>query len=228
MDVSYFLHERTRLIRIYYAAASGPFRETMRKIEAEEEPYIPPYSEDPEPAFLMEWLEARDFLEVTGRTCVSMLAASLSLFLVHWEKQLGLSCKELGRQLDKKIFKDGKLSGYRICFEAVSGKSWDSCPANLELLEQVVLARNRDQHPEDIWGLNVSHSQEDREKYPSLFFVEEVEQQLLDDCGEYSGWMNSRLHVSADKLEVAIREVEVLAKWLEDCLVRVQYPNYKG
>jgi hypothetical protein len=40
--------------------------------------------------------------------------------------------------------------------------------------------------------------------------------------------MSARLHVSAEKLEQAIREVEALAVWLEDCLVRFQYPNYKG
>lgn len=228
MDVSYFLYERTRVIRTCYATASQPFRETMRKIEAEEDSFVPPHSEDPELAFLTEWLEARDFLEVTGLTCVSMLAASLSLFLIHWEKQLGLSCKEVGKQLGKNIFKDGKLHGYRLCFEAISGKSWDTCPANLELIEQVVLARSRDQHPEDIWGLGVNHSEEDREKHPSLFFVEDSEKQLLEDAGEDSRWMSARLHVSADKLKRAIHEVEALATWLEDCLVRVQYPNYKG
>jgi len=228
MDVSYFLHERTRLIRSYYATASQPFRETLRKIEAEEEPYVPPYSEDPEPPFLTEWLEARDFLEVTGRTCISMLAGSLSLFLEQWEKQLGLSCKDAGKRMGKNIFREGKLHGYRQCFEAVSGKSWDACPANLVLIEQVVLARNRDQHPEDIWGFGVNHSKDDREKYPSLFFVEDEERHLIEEAGEEAPWMSARLHVSGEKLEQAICEVEALAVWLEDCLVRVQYPNYRS
>ncbi len=50
MDVLYFLKERTRLIRDYYEHAARPFREITRKNEAEEERYIPPYSEDPERA----------------------------------------------------------------------------------------------------------------------------------------------------------------------------------
>ncbi len=58
MDVLYFLKERTRLIRDYHEHAERPFNEIIRKIEAEEEPYTPPYSEDPEPAFLSEWIEA--------------------------------------------------------------------------------------------------------------------------------------------------------------------------
>jgi hypothetical protein len=224
MDVSYFLHERTRLIRAYYATASQPFRETLRKIEAEEEPFVPPYSEDPEPAFLTDWLEARDFLEVTGRCSLSMLAASLSLFLRNWEEQLCLSCKRIAHD----AFRNGLLHGYRKCFEATSGDSWDSCPADLELIEQIVLARNRDQHPEDIWSLGVSHSEQDRERYPSPFFLEDEERHRLSEAGEDAPWMSARLHVSGEKLEQAIREVEALAVWLEDCLVRVQYPNYKG
>jgi hypothetical protein len=51
MDVLYFLKERTRLIRQYYEQAARPFSETIQKIEAKEEPFVPPYSEDPEPAF---------------------------------------------------------------------------------------------------------------------------------------------------------------------------------
>lgn len=194
IEVLYFLKERTRLIRVYYAKTSQPFREILRKIEAEEEPFVPPYSEDPEPAFLTEWLETRDLLEVTGRSCISMLAASLTLFLRYWERQLGLICKDTGEQ----VFRGGLLNGYRYCFETVSGKSWESCPANLALIEQVLLARNRDQHPEDIWGLYVSHSARDREKYPSLFFVEDAEQHLIHEAGDDSPWMSARIHVSAE------------------------------
>jgi hypothetical protein len=224
MDVAYFLRERTRLIRQYYASASEPFRETMRKIDAEEEPFVPGYSEDPEPAFLTEWLEAREFLEVTGRCCLSMLAASLMLFFRNWERQLGLSGKAIARE----EFKSGSLHGYRFCFEQVSGVDWSSCPANLGLIEQIVLARNRDQHPEEIWTLGVSHSEKDRARYPSPFFLQDDEHGLLDEPGETTPWMNASLHVSAEKLEVAIAEVERLGDWLEDCLVRVQYPHYRG
>jgi hypothetical protein len=74
----------------------------------------------------------------------------------------------------------------------------------------------------------VNHSEDDREKYPSLFFVEGGERHAGEEAGEYTSWMSARLHVSGEKLEKAIREVESLAVWLEDCLVRVQYLNYKG
>lgn len=73
MDVQYFLSRRIDFIRQYYATASAPYVERKRKIEAEEEPFVPPYSEDGEPAFLKEWLEADESLHVLGYSCISML-----------------------------------------------------------------------------------------------------------------------------------------------------------
>ena len=59
MDVLFFLKERTKFIRYFYETAGEPFRETIRKIEADEAPFDdPPYSEDGEPPFLEEWTEA--------------------------------------------------------------------------------------------------------------------------------------------------------------------------
>jgi hypothetical protein len=40
----------------FYVNCCVPFVERKRKIEAEEEPYIPVYSEDPDPPFLSEWI----------------------------------------------------------------------------------------------------------------------------------------------------------------------------
>lgn len=153
-----------------------------------------------------------------------MLAASLSLFLRDWEKQLGLSCKSL----HKGMFSSGLLHGYRKCFETVSGVNWDDCPTNIELIEQIILARNRDQHPEDIWTLGVNHSEKDRERYPSPFFLEDEERSLLNQAGKDAPWMSARLYVSGEKLEEAICAVEALAVWLEACLVRVQYSDHQS
>ena len=56
MDVLYFFNRRLEFIRQLYDTASAPYVERKRKIEAEEEPFVPPYSEDAEPAFLEEWI----------------------------------------------------------------------------------------------------------------------------------------------------------------------------
>jgi len=52
MDIEYFLKSRTAFIRYFYENSVRPFKEITIAIENEEEPYIPPYSEDDEPPFV--------------------------------------------------------------------------------------------------------------------------------------------------------------------------------
>ena len=55
MDVSYFFKERTQFLQYLYNSAAAPFRETIRKTNAEEAPFdSPPYREDGEPPYLHE------------------------------------------------------------------------------------------------------------------------------------------------------------------------------
>jgi hypothetical protein len=223
MDVVYFLKERTRMIRQYYATASDPFLEIIRKIDAGEEPYIPPYSQDSEPPFLTEWLEANEMLQVTGRCCLSLLSGSLQLFFKTWERNLGIECgKHCGT-----AFKRGLVQGYKECFSALPRVDWSTCPVELNLLEQVVLARNRDQHPENIWTLNVTHSERDLRSHPSPFFIHEDERGLLGDDEDSRMLMSAHLHVSAELLEAAVTQVETFCEWLEHQLFRAMYPNYR-
>jgi len=62
VDVGFFLKDRIAFIRQFYDAASLPFVERKRKIDAGEDPFVPPYSEDDEPPFLSEWIEADESL----------------------------------------------------------------------------------------------------------------------------------------------------------------------
>lgn len=210
-----------RFIREFYETAGEPFRETMRKIESGEPPFEPPYSEDGEPPYLSEWIEADTALDVLGRACVSMVSASLKLYFETWEGQLGVVWEKGER---KKAFKDGFLHGYKKCFAEVLSLSWDDCPADLEILEQVTLARNRDQHPDSITRMGVNHTPADRGKYPRLFFASEAERGMYDDP-DMAGitWMNPSVRVSAESLLQAIEEVEKLAEWLEPKMLAVRY-----
>ena len=56
MQIDNFLKNRTQFIRYFYDHAVSPFKGILIAIEKEEEPYVPPYSEDPEPPFLEEWI----------------------------------------------------------------------------------------------------------------------------------------------------------------------------
>lgn len=95
MDVRYFLGERLFFIKQLCINSSASFVERKRKIEAREEPFVPSYSEDPEPPFLSEWLEAEDSLQVIGRTCISMLSAAFHLYFKTWEHRLGVPVGDL-------------------------------------------------------------------------------------------------------------------------------------
>ncbi len=222
MDVLYFLKERTRLIRQYYELSAQPFSEIIRKIEAEEEPFVPPYSEDPEPAFLAQWIEATELLEVTGRCCVSMLSASLQLYLQTWDRILGLQCKT-GFKAD--FNRDGLVGGYRQCLAERLGLDWNACPADLAIIEQVVLARNRDQHPDSITSLRVTHADHDRARHPRPFFLNDKEAEPYDDGDGAGLWMSPSLHVPRDKLMAAIANIETLCEWLEEKMFDAKYPS---
>lgn len=222
MDVLYFLKERTKFIRSFYASGCLPFQETIRKIEAGAQPFEPPYSEDGEPPFMDEWLDASTALEVLGRTCLSMLSESLKLYFMTWEGQLWV--ERPCAKCFKKSFDRGFLEGYRACFEEALKIDWDECPADLSILEQVTLARNRAQHPESITTLNLTHDARTREKYPQPFFMHESEKGLAYSESSVSSWLDPTLHVSHENLSAAIDQVELLSDWLEERMLDAKSP----
>jgi hypothetical protein len=220
MDILSFLKERTRLIRQYYEYAALPFSETMRKIESEEAPYIPPYSEDGEPPFVSEWIDASELLEVTGRCCISMLSASLQLYFMTWEQKLGFNC---GKEFTSEFKKGGLIGGYRACLSGRVGIDWSCCPADLDIIEQIVLARNRDQHPESITTIRVTHHKKDHKRYPQPFFLSEHESKLFQNAGFPSLFMSPSVHVSRKKLMISITQVECLCEWLEEKILNAKH-----
>ncbi|MEO7825814.1 MAG: hypothetical protein ABIR60_01625, partial [Allosphingosinicella sp.] len=59
MDILFFLKLRTDFIRRHYHVAVAAFVEQKRLIEDAEPPFDnPPYSEDGEPPYLEEWMDA--------------------------------------------------------------------------------------------------------------------------------------------------------------------------
>ena len=130
-----------------------------------------------------------------------------------WESELRVKCEQGER---KRAFKNGFLRGYRNCFGKVLNLEWDECPADFELLEQLVLARNRDQHPDSISTMRVNHTYKDRIERGQLFFISETESRMFNDASLANiSWMNPSVHVSQELLVRAIGEVEALAEWFE-------------
>ena len=215
MDIQFFLFQRLEFIEQFYKNSAAPFVERKRKIEAEEEPFVPPYSEDGEPPFLAEWIEADESLNVLGRSCISMLAALFHLYLKTWERQIGIPIDESLKSCFKK---NGWFHGYKAYFAERLGVRFEDSPCDLSLLEEFVLARNRVQHPESITTHSTHYSDSDLKKLPRPFFVDEKEFDLFADVDEgVRSWlMPPTVHVTAEKLLSALSEVARFSKWLED------------
>jgi hypothetical protein len=226
VDVLFFLKDRTKFIRRFYEGAGEPFRTTIRKIEAGEAPFDdPPYSEDSEPAFMEEWMEANKSLEMLGRTCVSMLSASLQLYFKTWEQKLGVVWEQGER---KKAFKNGFVQGYRTCFGSVLKLSLGDCPVDFDILEDVVLARNSDQHPDNITTMRVPLARQERSDERPPFFVSENERKMFSDPDMAgNSWMRPSLLVSPEALANAIEQVELLGEWLEERIFDAKYRAHR-
>jgi hypothetical protein len=231
MDVLYFLKQRTAFIRQFYEVAAGPYLERKRKIEDGEEPYEQPYYDEysnGEPAYLEEWTEADESLHALAYSCVSMLAAALHLYFVTWEQQLGIPAGDAF----KANFKKGWLAGYEAYLAHHIGVNFDNCPTNMELLKEVVIARNRVQHPESsvehfgsITNIKPRYSVADLQKLSRPVFLDEDERKMLAEVDEaVSSWfMPPTLHVTREKLIAAIDEADKFCDWLEGQITNVYY-----
>lgn len=221
MDVRFFLKERTKIVRQHYELASAPFLEIMRKIEEGETPFEPPYSEDGEPPFLTEWLDAKTCLELLGLSCVSILSESLKVYFHTWELELGIQCQP---NL-KGEFKNGFVNGYKACFGLVLNTDWTDCPVNFDILEQVVLARNSVHHHSHITTMQARHSEAVLEKYDLPFFISDSEMKAMSatDTTSLSWLTRPYVVVTRESLFEAIRQVDALADWLEEKLFLSKY-----
>lgn len=211
MDIEFFLKERTKFVRYYYDTASVPFAKTMEDLENEVEPYIPPYSEDGEPPFLTEWLDAKTGLESTGHHALSMLSSSLQLFLKAWVDRLD---RYHGMTFNVDFKNKGWLNGYCEIFKEV-GLDMSVCPADLDIVEKIPLVRNRIQHPEQLTTMNVSHSESDLSKHPNPYFVQQSELELTLGQEDQSWLFPPNILPTKEKIEDAINNVEGLCSWLE-------------
>jgi hypothetical protein len=222
MDHLYFLKRRTDFIRKYFDRIAPLFEETKRQIEAEKPPYVQPYSESGEPAFLNQWGEANDMLEMLGRSCISMLSGALQVYFIGWDRALGLNSSKIA----KSTFSNrGWLAGYMEALATGAGIVWVKCPTDQALLEQIVLARNLDQHPETITTTHVSHNTRDLKKHPQPFFLDQLEAGLVSENGQIAWIFAPRLYVAREKLMPAIEEVERFSEWLEERLLDIRYSS---
>lgn len=214
MDIEGFLKLRTAFIRYFYENGVKPFNEIKNAIENEEEPYIQPYSEDGEPQFLEEWMEADQGVDVVGHVCISMLSSSLQLFLKSWVHRLE---ERHGMKFNVSFKKKGWFNGYRQIFQQLQ-LPLSECTVDFSVVEQVALARNRVQHPEDLADLQVKYSKADLERFPKPFFAseDEIKMAIRDDDESVIWWLRPSIKSAREKILAATDQVESLCSWLEE------------
>jgi hypothetical protein len=220
VDVKFFLSERTAFIRYFFEQASGPFEETMRKIQAGEAPWEPKTYDDSDgvgPEYELEYQDAKAGFEVVGQTCISMLSEAIKAFFVGHERDLGADFEKAVGDEDEfnKIFSKGFLKGYQKLYARFFHVNWSRCPADLKLLEQIVLARNDSQHARGITQFRATHSAKNLRRFPEPFFISEDEKRYRS-VTEHKEWLiDPTVSVSRDQLLHAIREVEKLGEWFQ-------------
>jgi hypothetical protein len=214
VDIVAFLKLRTAFIRFFYENGVKPFDEMKTAIEGGEEPYVPPYSEDGEPPFLDEWMDAEQAVDTVGHVCISMLSSSFQLFLKTWVSRLE---RELGIRFTVDFKKHGWFNGYKEIF-SIMEFPLSECTADLDIVEQVTLARNRVQHPDDLTELRVTHSETDLKRFPRPFFASEAEMEMAvrDEDDSTTWWLKPSIKSEINKIYSAIDQVETLCSWLEE------------
>ncbi|MBC3199599.1 hypothetical protein [Pseudomonas poae] len=215
MDIRYFLEQRLAFVKQLYLNGASPFEDRKWKIENEEAPFIPPYSEDAEPAYLNEWLEADSSVQVLGSACLSMIAASLHLYFKEWERRLGPAP---GPSLKAEFKSGGWPNGYKAFYLAHSSDRFEDGPFDFALIEELVLARNSIQHPDSLVFETSRYSDDALQKMLNPFFVSDREKSLIEEAdGESRQWLyRPHIHITTEKFLHAVSQVFEFVKWLED------------
>ncbi len=116
----------------------------------------------------------------------------------------------------EKAFKNGFVAAYKNYLERHLDIDWDSEGIDFSLIEQVVLARNRSNHPDWLQDVQPDHDLRTLRKYPQPFFATKDEIEVFDqtsDSGRFA--MLPSVHVSKEKLVLSIREIEKMANLID-------------
>jgi len=215
MDANYFLGCRLDLVEHFYRQAAVPFQATMEAITGGKPPFdSPPYSEDGEPPYEVEYYRERDCLRLLGATSLSSLAGSLQVFLDTLLTLHGDQAQFL------KTSSEGGWWGRHQRYYSGCGLDFAQSGANLDLLNDVVLARNSVMHQTYLANESASYRDDDLNKLTRPFFVSESEETLLNGLGDDGTpyLFSPTIEVNAQKLGIAIAEIRRLGRWLEDSI----------
>lgn len=206
MDLAYFLNQRLAFVEYFHTGTTASFQEVKRKIEAGEPPYVdvrdPEYVD--EPAFFKEWEKADAAMAITGAACLDLLQSTLHAFLNEYMRQIGQEriIPQLGRLKQKSW-----LGNYKVFFQVYLQIEWAASGADLDLLEQVILARNDFTHNSDLFSFGAFQSLFHSEKHPDSAFADPKWKTML--------MQRTPLSVPTETLHRAIETLRTLCEYLD-------------
>ena len=219
MDVRYFLKKRTDFLRRHYDTIARAFDNEQRKIQENETHYEnPEYTEDPEPPFVEEWMEAETSKNLTGLACISMLSEALKLYFEEVRLDIGFEFDE-----PKKVFKRGFVEPYREALGEIFETTWTDAGIDFAFIEQIVLARNLAQHGGCITSWDITYDAHTLEKHKTPFFADADELEEIPNIESASfSFLAPSINVTRERLFAALDEVDKLADWIEENINRAR------
>lgn len=208
MDIQVFTNERLKFSRFFYAEGIKPFSAIMELIEGEQPPYVPVYDESGEPQFIYEWIQAKDGIEAVGLASISMLSSALQLYMNEWLDRVEA---RRGVQPFKRKGNNGWLHALKDAIEH-HGVDFTQCPIDVNVLEQMVLARNRTQHSDDITSNSVRYLRKDLNKFQSHVFVSPSDVAIVNSGNTFS-WIS--IFVDESIFNNVADTLESFCTWLE-------------
>jgi hypothetical protein len=199
---------KLQFISWFFGLATAPFIGIKRKIENGDHPYnLSAWSEESSaPPFATEWLEADQAIQLQGQLCLNLLQRSLMEYL---DETVRLSSFEPPQKKNNwfKSFKKWFLD---------AGVDWNASGADLSLIEELTLARNRIQHGSDFDSHSLLKQQDEdyRARFPDALFQDDYEAQVFSDFGPQL----RHLELTKDKLNTAIEEMMRFTNFIEEHL----------
>ncbi|NPD15059.1 hypothetical protein HOY34_07560 [Xinfangfangia sp. D13-10-4-6] len=223
MDLAFFFRQRADFIASFYDTGSQAFTSRINGIEEEVPPWddLPP-GFDPEagePPYMEEWTDATDGLQMLGQAAVSLLSDALKMYLEglrrHGEVDLDASDKRTAKER-------GFIRAYIAALSRRYGLDPEDQSRAIDMIEQVVLARNLSQHGSNLTMLSEQHPARDLERFPSMIFASEAEEKLWRENETGLSFMRPRLRIDAANLKAALGASIAFVDWVDAAVARKQ------
>jgi hypothetical protein len=202
------LHEKLRFISWFFGLTTTPFAGIKCKIKAGDHPYKSSAMPDDssEPPFVMEWLDADQAIRLQGQLCLSLLQRSLLEYLDE-------TVKVSSRQAPNK--KKNWFENYKRWFLDL-GVDWTASGADLSLLEEMTVARNRIKHGSrgDSQSVIKRQDQDYLRRFPQALFESDLEARIFRN----SGPKLRSIELTDEKLQKATDEIKRFASFIEEHL----------